>query len=658
MHTQGYRAFTNFSLRMSGRGSGRGAYYKEKYGGGRGGRGGHHGRGGGMSGSSSRESALNAVRPANGSLRDILLQMDGAQYGQLKTLLGQCFSLSASGILLFLDHVQSDPFAPPSRLRVHVPIEVSGFPTSLYSNRIRKVALQDFLTRCFAEYISSNALNVSNAAAIGGGGGWHAKKGADFGIDTPGQQVVERTCMAVSEDFVEARFTLSLPAQGRSILGRQTATLLTDTVLEIVHATLVHSALDTDKILHFVNCVEDQETLRNIITQQRLIAFVKDGAILPRASGALDLPMSGSNVVSFKSPDSLTRTFQLPHSGMVTGMAIPRGITLIVGGGFHGKSTLLDALQFGIYNHIPGDGREFCVVDSGVVKTRAEDGRSIVGVDVTPFLSNLPGGKNCNAFGTTDASGSTSMAAGIQEALEIGCTGFLFDEDTCATNFLIRDQRMQMLISHENEPITPLIARIRAIFQERGVSTILVIGGCGSYLDIADLVISLDSYTVRDITAKAKEVTKLLPEPTIDTSKSYPTPAPRVFRLPIGPSAETASTAQQHAARGGGTKSSARRTHLITFSGIDVDLAALEQLVHPSQSRLILDSLLYVRDVVCAGGREVSVAAAVQAVERVWLETGLGGVVRNGSAVGDYAGVRKLDLGAALNRVRGLLVKL
>ena len=211
------------------------------------------------------------------------------------------------------------------------------------------------------------------------------------------------------------------------------------------------------------------------------VAFVRNGAILPTQSGASDLPMHATKVIPFQSPKSLEKTFKVPNSGNVTGMAIPAGITLIAGGGFHGKSTLLDALQLGVYNHVPGDGREFVVADDTLMKIRAEDGRSITAVNISPFITNLPFGQGTDRFrlvypdlpkyqdhisvlirihSTADASGSTSMAANIQEALEAGCRGFLFDEDTCATNFLIRDLRMQMLVSKENEPITPLLSKV------------------------------------------------------------------------------------------------------------------------------------------------------------------------------------------------------
>ncbi|KAJ3062119.1 hypothetical protein HDU98_001985, partial [Podochytrium sp. JEL0797] len=315
----------------------------------------------------------------------------------------------------------------------------------------------------------------------------------------------------------------------------------------------------------------------------------------------------------------------------------------------------------GVYNHVVGDGREFVVADPLVLKIRAEDGRSITSVDVSPFISNLPFGKDTTTFTTLDASGSTSMAANIQEAIEFGCTGFLFDEDTCATNFLIRDQRMQQLISSEMEPITPLISKIRSLYRDLGCSSILVVGGCGSYLDVADTVISMDSYVAKDVTLQAKQIASRLPELHNETRLVRPSRA-RIFQLPQGPVQDPANNDESQPQqpqqpgmfhKGSTTKSAARRTKMITFSGTDVDLGGLDQLVHLSQSRVIVDSLVYLRDVV-GTKRSVSVVEGVMMLESLWEREGMEVMNARGGAVGDYARPRGVEVVAALNRVRGL----
>ncbi|KAJ3130000.1 hypothetical protein HK100_008324 [Physocladia obscura] len=511
------------------------------------------------------------------------------------------------------------------------------------------IALEDYLTRSFWKHINSRNLNFANNSGDGTSG-WHSNKGADFNIDKPGQQVLERTSMLVNSDFIEARFTLSFPAQGRSILGRQAASLVTDAVIGITDASMKAGSFDLSKVQAFIDGIEDQEHLRAQLAPNGFISFISNGAILPRLSGASDLPMPSVQATPFKSPKSLERSFTAPHAGNVTGMAIPRGVTAIVGGGFHGKTTLLDALQMGVYNHIQGDGRDGVVTDANVVKIRAEDGRSVVGVDVSAFIGDLPGRKSTRIFGTTDASGSTSMAAGITEALEAGCSGFLFDEDTCATNFLIRDERMRLLIPGKKEPITPLICKVRSLYEDLNVSTIIVIGGCGSYLDVADVVISLDEYAPCDATMNAKNIVTILPEPQMQEKMVASHVNSRKFKLPNS-TTQMVDNFQQSFSRP--PKSATRHTSMITFSGIDVDLSGLEQLVHMSQSRAILDGLLFIRDKMDGKG-SISVKEALHELESVWNQNGLDAIAREGLIVGDYARPRALEVAAALNRIRGL----
>lgn len=319
--------------------------------------------------------------------------------------------------------------------------------------------------------------------------------------------------MVLDEDGIEARFTISLPAQGRTILGNEAA-LMFKTQVPKLENSLMFASHDTNELTAFIDCIEDQEVLRQqlrlsgeqltpvfarlpLTYRVGLVAFVINGAILPRASGVSDLPLSASkkSTVHFESPPSLLNSFYLPHRGKVEGMGIPKGVTMIAGGGFHGKSTLLDALAKGCYNHVPGgkidficisapkqrltpiffvaDGREFVVTSPNIVSLQSEDGRSIRNVDISPFIGKLPGDVKTTSFCTEDASGSTSMAAGVVEALELGADTLLFDEDTCATNFLIKDTRMQRLI--KADPIKPLAFSVRT---SPAILTTYLYNGC------------------------------------------------------------------------------------------------------------------------------------------------------------------------------------
>jgi predicted ABC-class ATPase len=426
-------------------------------------------------------------------LRRTLRRIDGRGYKAYKDIEG---SYGFPHFTLFIDHVQGDPFAAPSRLRAVVRQEQAGFPPEALSTKPRSIALADYLLRCF----DSHCRSAEHRAGSG--------KSGLIGIDSPGQEVLERTAVSVGDHTIEARFHVGLPARGRRITAREADHILLGLVPRIVSTSLFYEPLkaDTRRIMTHAKTCEDADFLRRAIAGRGLVAFVADGAVLPRRSGVDDRPIDQGRVVKFRSPPSLSTEFDLPNRGRIAGMGIPSGITLIVGGGYHGKSTLLNAIERGIYNHIPGDGREFVVTDPGAVKIRAEDGRRIERVDISPFIGNLPFGEETRTFSTENASGSTSQAANIVEALEAGASLILTDEDTAATNFMIRDHRMQELIAKEKEPITPFVDKVRQVHSDLGVSTILVMGGSGDYFDVADRVIAMESFAAVDVTGEARAI--------------------------------------------------------------------------------------------------------------------------------------------------------
>ena len=331
----------------------------------------------------------------------------------------------------------------------------TGLPDDYLQFEIRKTALCDFVTRVAADFIRAKHLdrNIGDA-----NGGWSGPKGGSFNINAPGQEVLPRTSATINgTDTIELRFTTTLPAAGRTILGQQAWQILGVNLVELVKQSLLYANLDQNQLQQHVLFAERQYGLRQQLHGLGLISFIANGSILPRASGASAGPMESSKAVPFQSPKEAEVVLTCPDGTNVSGMGIARGITLLTGGGFHGKSTILEALELGVYDHIPGDGRELVVTEPTAVKIRAEDGRSVCKVDISPFISDLPGGKETIRFSTDDASGSTSMASNIQEALEAGSQTLLIDEDCSATNLLVRDQRMQLLI--KKEPITPLISK-------------------------------------------------------------------------------------------------------------------------------------------------------------------------------------------------------
>lgn len=561
-------------------------------------------------------------------LRERLSQLDGRSYKAYKDIQGR---YEFPDFTLSIDYVQGDPFASPSKLSVRVPQSVAGFPGELYQSASRNIALGDYLTREF----SQAARQVSTRRGTG--------KSGQITIARVTQEVLERTCAFINSDWVEIRFTVGLPAQGRRILGHLAAEMLCDDIPRIVEKALFYRHLNASKIREQVETIEDADWLRDRLPDQNLIAFIANGAILPRRSGVDDRPLSATEAIPFVSPKSLQVEFDCPNRGKIIGMGIPTGITLIVGGGYHGKSTLLRAIELGVYNHIPGDGREFVVTDPGAMKIRAEDGRSVVGVDISPFINHLPQGRSTQQFSTANASGSTSQAANIMEALEAGTTVLLVDEDTAATNFMIRDRRMQALIAKEKEPITPFIDKIKSL-TTLGVSTILVMGGSGDYFDVADRAVAMDNFVAYDVTDRAKAVAAEYA--TGRQSEGGQEFGAIANRVPIPNSLDPSSGKRD-------VRLKVRDVDEVRFGMEDIDLTAVEQIVDPGQLRAIAAAMVYGKDRYMDGRRSLR-----EILDRVMADIDQQGLdVLTRFPEGDLVRFRPLELAAALNRLRTLQVR-
>jgi len=591
--------------------------------------------------------------PTRNDLARTLHRLDRQPYPAYKDLRGR---YDFGAFTLSLDHIQGDPFAAPSRLSVHIRHEDSRLPSGLFDHRSRRTGVENCLARGFS------AACRRSASHLGSG------KSGLLNIDTPGQEVLRRSCCEITDNLTIVRFVAGLPASGRRILGRAAAELLTETVPAVVDKALQYENLDAGALRRAADTNEDADHLRAQLPAAGLVAFVADGAILPRVSGADDHPLA--DAIPFRSPPSLRATFTLPHAGEVSGMGVPEGVTLIVGGGYHGKSTLLNALERGVYNHRPGDGRELVATRRDAAKVRAEDGRSVVKVNLSPFINNLPGGKDTAAFTTTNASGSTSQAANIVEALEAGSRCLLLDEDISATNFLIRDRRMAELIASDKEPITPFVRQVRALYHEHGISTVLVLGGSGDYFDPAGLVIAMDNYLPRDVTEAAKEIAARSPAPDPDAAALPPLDQLESFlhRIPdpasISPfrQAPPYRGSKPDGARGRGPGRERRPprktvkshgTRALTFGTDEIDLSLVPQLVDDSQVRAIGLALAYALEHTLDGRRPLR--EALETVTNLIDADGLGAL--DSRLPGDLAEFRLHEFAATLNRLRSLRVR-
>lgn len=570
-------------------------------------------------------------------LSDLLKSIDGGDYRMYKSLLGG-WKVS-NEILLILDKIQGDAFAPPSRARLRIPLSATGFDPSLYSTPIRTTAFCDYLTRKFSQFSHVTQLDFKCTARR-----WASSKGGNISIDTPGQHVLPRTSCVVGDDVLELRITIALPARGRTVEAHAADEGLTR-ILPIVAEKVLHAQDDdTELCAAHVRSVDEQDELRNKLSELGLVGFVADGAILPRESGNSDKPMLDDLAAKFKSPDSLAIDVTLSSGRHLRGMAFRQGISLIVGGGFHGKSTLLSALQVGVYNHVPGDGREFVCVIPQTVPIRSEDGRSVVGVDITPFINNLPFGRSTESFTTENASGSTSQAANIIEALDAGAKLLLTDEDLSATNFMVRDERMQKLVPADKEPITPMIQRIRGLYLHEGVSSILVIGGAGDYFDVSDWVIMMDCYNPVDVTDKAKALVS-------EQNSSLLTSSPKDLFKPAG-SRKISSASLQNILASGKGRVFARAKGSIEVGDRQLDIGAVSSIIEVSQTKAIGAALekLGAMPELETEGVTACIDMLMKDIERFGLDT----INCRGELLGHYARPRSFDLHAALNRLRGL----
>ncbi|NRF60753.1 ABC-ATPase domain-containing protein [Vibrio coralliilyticus] len=510
----------------------------------------------------------------------------------------------------FIDYVQADPYASASRVRAVRPWSLTGLQWLRETSEAYQVAARDFIARSFAEF---------------------AKQENSVSVALTGQTVMDSTSVLFTDEGIELRFRVNLPAEGRSVLGKKTNNILTFHLPKFIRRATLERELDKEALVHHCQIVEDQEFIRGKLDEYNLLAFVGNGSVLPRVAGNCDLPMK--DAVALTAPESLQVTIATPNQGEITGLGIRKGITLIVGGGFHGKSTLLNAIERSIYNHIPGDGRERIVTNLNAMKIRAEDGRCVHSLNLSNYINHLPMQRDTEDFTTQDASGSTSQAAWLQESIEAGVQGILIDEDTSATNFMIRDERMQALVSKGDEPITPLVDRIGQLRNELEVSTVIVMGGSGDYLDVADTVIQMHDYQAVDVTEKARQVVKQHPtERNNECESELSTFRPRSLNR----------AALQKILADGKFRVSAKGVDSLRFGKEFTDLSALEQLESSSEINAI--GWLWFQLAQLPGWSNNPAKEIQQMLEGDWS--------KNMPNQGDLAKPRTIDAMAALNRMR------
>lgn len=563
-------------------------------------------------------------------LRNKLRSIDHKGYPAYKDLKGQ---YNFGDYVLSIDHVQGDPFASPSRLSVRVEKAKAGFPAAYYDTKAKRITLQDHLTRLFGRQVAGGSFQAKGSG-----------KSGLLSVSRCGQQVLERTAMRVKDGDLVLRFEAGFPANGRTINARELEKMLFDILPDCVRRSLYYGKIDMEKLRQAICLCEDQQYIRQCLTERKLCAFIADGSVLPRESGVSERPMK--NGVPFRSPESLRITLDLPNKGAVSGMGIPQGITLFVGGGYHGKSTILQALQNGVYDHIAGDGRELVITDASAFKLRAEDGRSVTGVDISPFIKNLPNRKDTVHFSTEDASGSTSQAANLMEALESGSSLILIDEDTSATNFMVRDRLMAQVITPGEEPITPFISRVRGMYEDLGVSSVIVAGSSGAFFHMADTIIQMKEYVPIDITQKAKEAAAAYEDRGAEDAEDARKFPP--FNRKRCPGPDMALRKEDR------IKMKAMGTSEISICKENVELRYLEQLKDQEQSMALAYLLKYAQLKMMDGRKDLRQIGDL--LEEQLDGSGLESLFERGDVSSQLARPRKQEILACINRYRKLKI--
>lgn len=561
-------------------------------------------------------------------LKILLQRIDHKGYPAYKDTKGV---YSFGKYILDIEHVQGDPFASPSKIKLVVTGRNAGLPESLFDKKHKKIAVQDYLLRQFGRRLSK-----ASFTARGSG------KSGLMSVSRCGQEVLERSGCEINKDdgSITVRMEIGFPANGRTINSAELIKILFSLLPDAVENELIFGKMDKAKLKKVVELAENQNYIRTELRNRDFVAFVADGAILPRETGISQIPMK--DAVRFKAPESMKVTFELPNGDTLSGMGIKKGVTLIVGGGYHGKSTLLEALERGVYNHIENDGREYVITDDTAVKLRAEDGRCISGTDISMFIKNLPNKVNTKCFYTEDASGSTSQAANVIEAIEAGSTVFLIDEDTSATNFMIRDELMQLVVTKDKEPITPYIDRVCELYRQFGISTILVAGSSGAYFKKADTIIQMDEYVAYDITKQAKKQAEEY-EGNSDGKEmlSSEVRLPDFSRCML-PSREL---------YGDRTKIKVNGSESVSINKNTIDMRAVEQLVDSEQLRALGYICKYMHEKVFNGS--ITLQNAVEKVHVALKEKGFETIC--GKTVPcDLAIPRKQEIFACIDRCRNV----
>ena len=555
---------------------------------------------------------------------NLLAEIDGKPFAEYERLLGD-FDFARYVIKCSKIEITRDAENPVFNIRV--PQSIAELPGHLYDSPVRRTALEDYLVR--------NLCAVTERIARFNESGWARR---NILIAEPGQKILPRTAVIVTKEYIDARIRIALPykvyATGERLVDAEMARkVFFEDLPEVVSSSIFCCNLDLDEAEEFVNGMEDADRVRQTLSTLGLVSFVGEGSLLAREPNS-DLP-DYERIAPFEVSESAQTEIEVPNSGKIIGLGIPVGLTVVLGDAANGRKDFMSAIAAGVFNHIPGDGREAVVTVSDAVQIEVDRGRSVQEVNITPFLSEAEDG-NPASYSTRSADSFISQAAGTIEALEVGARVLIFDENTSASAFLTTDARVAALLG--STPRASLAQRARQIVDELGIS--LVIGGenlVAEYIPLADTVLKVEDFQVTNITEEAKALNLALPPEAAAVNLG-----PMLGRSRwIMPSSIDAAVGNKDVVI------EAVDLKAIQFGRSVIELDSVPQIADESQT-LTLGLLLYYAKLRYMQ-EGYPLREMLDMIDRDLSSEGLGTISRD--LRGDLARPRRYELAAALNRL-------
>ena len=559
---------------------------------------------------------------------ELLGEIDGRDFAEYNRIIGD---YDFARYILKVTRIPSEADDAGTLFVVRVPSGVAGFPPNLYTTAIRRTALEDLLVRKVAEAIARTAAYDDQGISR-----------RRMFVATPGQKILPRSALVISEDFIEARLTVNLPARRGRILGEEARHVFFEELPAVVNAALVFCNLEETEVNQFVDLMEDADAIRQTLPTRGLVGFIGEGAFLIRQDNS-DKPDYDRDV-PFIVPDELLVDMDVPNKGRIRGLGIPTGITVVLGDAYSGRTELMKALAAGIYNHVPGDGREYVISMPDTVYVAAEDRRSVQRVDISAFVRQNPAGRDVRQYTTTHADPCAAQAAAVAEAMEVGARALIFDESDSNSGFLCQDSRLQGLATGTEPRLIPLSVCARQMVDDLGIS--IVVAGASSvseFIPFADTVLRVDDYQVVDVTREAKQLAVQPSELKPDTQA--------LARLVehsrwVVPSSLDPSSGRHDAVVG------AESLTKLRFGNHVIDLTAVAQLADVNQTETIGLILYYAKNRYMDEGRPIR--ELLDLVDRDLSTEGLECLTRE--LRGDLARPRRYEIAAALNRLISLRI--